>query len=99
MEDQNSKLQEKCFRGTIATGFTVLMPYQDLPLDEGNDHGVDIEDNQPNTIDDDDEDSDEVGDNTQPSMVPSSLNVKKREEENGKRREKGMISREASIDP
>ena len=51
------------------------MPYQDPPLNEEDNHGVDIEDNQPNPVDDDDEDSDVGGDNTQPPMVPTSSNV------------------------
>ena len=88
-------LQEKCFKGTIAIGFALLMLYQDPPLEEEDNHGVDIEDNQPNPVDDDDEDGDGGGDNTQPPMVPSSSNV------NAKKRkivgkEKGQGSKKAS---
>ena len=89
------ELQEKCFKGTIATGFACLMPYQDPPLNEEDNHGMDIEDNQPSLVDDDDEDSDEGGDNTQPPMVPTSSNMNAEEKDSGKRREKGRGSKKA----
>ena len=54
------ELQEKCFKGTIATGFALLMSYLDMPLDEGDNHSVDIDNNQPNPVDDDDEGGDNM---------------------------------------
>ncbi|KAJ1399712.1 L10-interacting MYB domain-containing protein-like [Sesbania bispinosa] len=70
-------LLEKCFKGTIATGLSVLLPYQDPPLfEEEANNGEDLEDAADNPVNEGEGDSCEVRqDEVQPNTEPSSSNI------------------------
>ena len=79
------ELMDKCFKGTVATGFAVLMPYQDPPLhEEGNIHLEDIEDNENNPVNEDEGDNYEVHHGVQPTTLPSSSNMSTKKRKKGK---------------
>jgi hypothetical protein len=74
-------LLEKCFTGTVATGFALYKPYEDQPPCEGSETPFEDsrETRENNTITEDgaEEDSLEVGNEVQPNPTPSSSKKRK----------------------